>query len=112
MDKNNKYIDFTYHFDTIYGCDFKAGLRITDKDNQTIVIATDLEEFENPIPISNWYECLANSLLEAKKLKYPENLILLEYNHQKDLLEYYTFKFNNGKFMNFNWEGVYNDLRN
>lgn len=111
--KVNKYQDQIYHFKGLWDLPSICGLKIVKKQNETIVIATDLFE-ENPgTSITEWNSKLAKEIcdkneIDCKQLVYiehtPDKKTKLSFNQES----FYKVKFDvvDDKFENPQWQEI------
>lgn len=107
----NKYQDQVYHFKGLWDIPSICGLKIVNKKENTIVIATDLFE-ENPgTSITEWNTQLAKELCDKFEIDYRK-LIYIEHTPDKktklsfNLESFYKVNFQviDDKFENPKWE--------
>jgi len=111
--KVSKYQDQIYHFKGLWDLPSICGLKIVKKQNETIVIATDLFE-ENPgTSITEWNSKLAKEIcdkheIDSKHLVYiehtPDKKTKLSFNQET----FYKVKFDvvDDKFENPQWQEI------
>ncbi len=81
--KTSKYQDQLYHFKGLWDLPSICGLKIVNKADKTIIIATDLFD-ENPgTSITEWNTRLAKELCDKNDIRY-QNLIYIEHTPNKD----------------------------
>jgi hypothetical protein len=111
--KVNKYQDQIYHFKGLWDIPSICGLKIVKKQNETIVIATDLFE-ENPgTSITEWNSKLAKEICDKNEID-CNHLVYIEHTPDKktklsfNLESFYKVKFDivDDKFENPQWEEI------
>src|SRR4030042_3404055 len=102
MKKELNYIDEIYEYKGKWGVLSKCGLKIKKKDDNDIIIATELYD-ENPgTSIANWNCVLAATLCQEMGLE-PEKLVFIEHTPDKgSKLENYRETFHR---VIFHWDG-------
>lgn len=95
----NNYQDQVYNFKGLWDVPSICGLKILKKEQNTIVIVTDLFE-ENPgTPITEWNTKLAKEICDENQIEYKE-LIFIEHTPKKET----KLSFNHESFYKVNFD--------
>jgi hypothetical protein len=106
----NKYQDQVYHFKGLWDLPSICGLKIVEKADKSIIIATDLYDNNPGTSITEWNSKLAMEICNKYQLN-PEKIIFIEHTPNKETkLEFnretffqVNFTIENGKFVNPDW---------
>ncbi len=109
--KAGNYQDEIYHFKGLWDLPSICGLKVVNKENNTVVIATDLFEQNPGTSITEWNTKLAKEICDQRNIKH-ENLIFIEHTPEKDTKLSFnqesffkvSFDLVNDKFDNPKWE--------
>lgn len=100
---DSKYIDEIYHFKGAWDVPSFCGLKIVEKKDKTIVIATELYESNPGSSVTSRVDKLATELLKKYNIDH-EKLIFIEHNpDQKSSLEFFKETFD---IVKFEWDGM------
>lgn len=103
--KTSIYQDQVYNYKGLWDLPSICGLKIVKKENETIVIVTDLFQ-ENPgTPITEWSTKLAKEICEENDIEYSK-LVYIEHTPDKDT----KLTFNHQSFFKVNFdisEGIF-----
>ncbi|NOX85009.1 MAG: hypothetical protein GXO86_03435 [Chlorobi bacterium] len=93
MKEKSKYMDRVYHFKGKWDVPSICGLKVVEKPDKTIVIATNLYD-ENPgTSISRWSAQLATGICNELKID-PGKLLFIEHNPDiRSRLDFYKETF-------------------
>jgi len=93
MDTPDKYINQHYHFKGKWDVPSLCGLKVIEKQNNTIVIATNLYQINPGTSISRWSAQLATAICNDFQINY-DNLVFIERNpDRKSKLDFYKETF-------------------
>lgn len=116
MNRSDKYIDQHYHFKGKWEVPSVCGLKIVEKEEKVIVLATNLYESNPGTSISRWTAQLARSIctdfnIDLKKLRFiernPDRKSNLDfYKETFDLVE---FTIEGSQFTNPSWKRLGKD---
>jgi hypothetical protein len=98
----SEYIDFLYDFKGLWETPSRCGLKIVQKNDKTIVIATELFNANPGTSITNACAKLVQSICNEKNIS-PDQLIFIEHTpDQKSKLSFYNETFFR---VNLQWTG-------
>lgn len=80
--KAGNYQDEIYHFKGLWDLPSICGLKVVNKENNTVVIATDLFEQNPGTSITEWNTKLAKEICDQRNIKH-ENLIFIEHTPRR-----------------------------
>lgn len=101
MMKEDKYIDRQFHFKGKWEVQSLCGLKVVEKQEQTIVIATNLYKLNPGTSISRWTAQLATTICRELEIR-TDRLLFIERNpDRKSKLDFYKETFDK---VSFNWE--------
>jgi hypothetical protein len=93
MTSTGKYMDREYHFKGKWDVPGVCGLKVVQKPEKTIVIATNLYEHNPGTSISRWSAQLATSICKDLKTD-PAHLVFIEHNpDRQSKLDFYKETF-------------------
>lgn len=112
----DKYIDQHFHFKGKWDVPSLCGLKIFEKPDQTIIVATNLYKLNPGTSISRWIAPLATSICEEFEIE-PKRLLFIERNpDRKSKLDFYketfdqvSFEWTNDHFENPDWKRLSKD---
>lgn len=89
MEHTDKYIDQHFHFKGKWDILSLCGLKVFEKSDKTIVIATNLYKLNHGTSISRWLAPLATVICRECKID-PKRLLFIERNpDRKSKLDFY-----------------------
>lgn len=101
MKASGNYMDFEYHFNGKWDVPGICGLKVVQKTEKTIVIATNLYEHNPGTSISRWSAQLATTICKDLKID-RSKLIFIEHNpDRQSKLEFYKETFD---IVEFDWD--------
>ena len=101
MVAKDKYIDRQYHFKGKWDVPSVCGLKVVEKPDKTIVIATNLYKINPGTSISRWSAQLATTICDELNID-PGKLVFIERNPDRHSnLEFYQETFD---IVEFRWE--------
>lgn len=101
MSTPDKYLDLQFHFKGKWDVPSLCGLKVVEKPDKTIVIATNLYKINPGTSISRWSAQLATTICKELNID-PNKLLFIERNPDRHSnLEFYEETFDN---VSFNWE--------
>ena len=93
MESPDKYINQQYHFKGKWDVPSVCGLKVIEKQDKTIVIATNLYQINPGTSISRWSAQLATSICNDFQINY-DNLVFIERNpDRQSKLDFYKETF-------------------
>jgi hypothetical protein len=102
MKTADKYIDRQYHFKGKWDIPSICGIKVVEKNDQTIVIATNLYETNPGTSISRWSAQLATTVCNDFNID-PVKLVFIERNpDRKSKLDFYKETFDIVEFIRVN----------
>jgi hypothetical protein len=103
MISHSQYIDQIYHFKGAWDVPSFCGLKIIEKIDKTIVIATELYDSNPGSSVTSRVDKLATELINKYNINH-EKLIFIEHNpDRKSSLEFFKETFDR---VNFEWDGT------
>ncbi len=104
MESADKYIDRQFHFKGKWDVPGICGLKVVEKQDRTIVVATNLYKINPGTSISRWSAQLATTICYELKID-PNHLVFIERNpDRKSNLDFYKETFD---IVEFRWEDDY-----
>ena len=113
MSVDRTYIDEVYDFEGTLGMHSQCGLRVVEKDGQTIFLVTELME-ENPgTSITSACAKLATRLLQEHNVA-PDKMVYIEHipdmgsklHHYQETFDLVTFTFDGEKLTQPDWKRI------
>jgi len=102
MESADNYIDQQFHFKGKWDVPSLCGLKVVEKPDKTIVIATNLYKINPGTSISRWSAQLATTICNELNID-PAKLLFIEHNPDRHSnLEFYEQTFD---VVEFRWEG-------
>lgn len=102
MNTDSKYIDEIYEFKGLWDVHSFCGLKIVNKQDKTIIIATELYDSNPGSTVTSWVDKLATELIQKHNIDH-EKLIFIEHSpNRKSNLEFYKETFDK---LTFDWDG-------
>lgn len=113
MSLTDKYIDRQFHFKGKWDVPGICGLKVVEKQEATIVVATNLYKINPGTSISRWSAQLATAICYELKID-PNQLVFIERNpDRKSNLDFYKetfdiveFRWENGRFTEPLWKRI------
>ncbi len=101
MGLTDKYIDSQFHFKGKWDVPGICGLKVVEKAEKTIVVATNLYEINPGTSISRWTAQLATAISSELDID-PKKMLFIEHNpDRKSKLDFYKETFD---VVEFRWE--------
>ncbi len=116
MADDDKYTDRIYHFKGKWDVPGICGLKVVEKPDKTIVIATNLYDKNPGTSISRWSAQLATAICNDLKIE-PRKLLFIEHNPDiqskldfyKETFDVVTFQWEEDHFTKPEWKRITRD---
>jgi hypothetical protein len=100
---DSRYINQIYHFNGAWEVPSFCGLKIIDRKDIIVIIATELYDSNPGSSVTSWVEKLATEIITKFNID-PNKLIFIEHNpDRKSSLEFFKETFD---IVNLEWDGV------
>lgn len=93
LEASDKYIDQHYHFEGKWDVPSLCGLKVIEKDDRVIVIATNLYEINPGTSISRWTTQLASKICDEFKIDFSKLKFIERNPDRKSNLDFYKETF-------------------
>lgn len=116
MKFSSVYMDEVFEFKGQWDVPSHCGLKVIEKDQQVVVITTELYETNPGTSVTRWTAQLANYICDLKKIDLEKLIFIVHIPDRKSKLDFYKetfdrveFSNDNGQLINPVWKRVFKE---